>query len=124
MLITKQKVLPSPLSDPPLGSGTRHATVPTSQGRTRELREVLEPVRGHSAREQPSRGQRPPPPHTLLGGLPRAPPPAPRPAAHFWHSSSTKARGWSSPDMVMTVSRSKAPVRVWSTVWRVMVDVV
>ena len=46
------------------------------------------------------------------------------PGTHFWHSSSTKALGWSSPDMVMTVSRSKAPVRVWSTVWRVMVDVV
>lgn len=40
----------------------------------------------------------------------------PGPVAHFWHSSSTKALGWSSPDMVMTVSLSKAPGRVWSTV--------
>ena len=52
------------------------------------------------------------------------PPPTPWAPTHFWHSSSTKALGWSSPDMVMTVSRSKAPGRVWSTVWRVMVDVV
>lgn len=45
-------------------------------------------------------------------------------ATHFWHSSSTKALGWSSPDMVITVSLSKAPRRLWSTVWRVMVEVV
>lgn len=45
-------------------------------------------------------------------------------ATHFWHSSSTKARGWSSPDMVITVSLSNAPSRLWSTVCRVMVDVV
>lgn len=45
-------------------------------------------------------------------------------ATHFWHSSSTKARGWSSPDMVITVSLSKAPRRLWSTVCRVMVEVV
>ncbi|KAG7278877.1 hypothetical protein CRUP_036391 [Coryphaenoides rupestris] len=36
----------------------------------------------------------------------------------------TKARGWSSPDMVTTVWRLAAPHRLWSTVWRVMVEVV
>lgn len=48
-----QQVLHSPLSDPPLGSGTRNIIIVLkSQVRKRELREVPELVQGHTARRQ------------------------------------------------------------------------
>jgi len=43
---------------------------------------------------------------------------------YFWHSSRAKTWGWSSSDMVTTACLAKAPCRLWSTVYLLMLEVV
>lgn len=44
--------------------------------------------------------------------------------SYFWHSSKAKTWGWSSSDMVTTACLVKAPCRLWSTVYLLMLEVV
>ena len=43
---------------------------------------------------------------------------------YFWHSSKTKAWGWSSSAMVTTASLRKAPGCLWSRLCLLMVELV